>query len=541
MEREMPDKNDGVCETTSSLLGDLVSSFAEYKDLLNAFSDGKTDVELRKRYMLKQIDEAWVKAIEDALPSIDRIIRNPENALAEREEVMPTELTRKVTGRSVVYLSQHTDMINEIKPDGTVVPSKLLNVFQEDTILTYENKFINTLLVRIYTFVSKRSEMAEERGEDEKNTRLSLTQSFEKGSVKGKITLGIETSEPIEENEEIKNYFYSSKLWKRVLNLRKITSDYMSSSFAVKMGRNYVRPPVVKTNKLLKNVEMRNCLTLWEFLDSYENVGYETLISEKYENLSDKCISDFSASLCPQYVLFDRYIRGSKEETLAERDLRMIKPRVKDTLDEFDESEFDYKEKMPEYGVKPESGSEEDDEIVYAIEVALATDKALRKEASGETGDEKVRYAYRYSFESKLILTQNPNQRYYGEIKNELLSYKGVKARMSFRHEAFCFSKKLCALMKFRGKTLYLRLPVNADDFDKKYRLVSVTSDKKRLADMKIKSDRSVKYAVELISFLLHGENAERAEDFIRVNYDKPFEPMSQLLQSGLVKYANNQ
>lgn len=538
MERDI---KTNVYEATSSSIEELVSSFAEYKDLLGAFADGKTAVELRRRYMLKQIDEAWVRAIENALPSIDGIIRNPENALTEKEEIMPTELTRKITGRSVVYLSQHTDMINEIKSDGTVIPSKLLNVFQEDTLLTYENKFINTLLVRIYTFVSKRCEMAEERGEDEKNTRLGVEQSFEKDGVKGKITLGIEVSESPDENEEVKSYFYSSELWKRVLNLKKITNEYMSSSFVAKLGRNYVRPPVVRTNKLLKNVGMRNCLALWEFLDSYENVGYETLISEKYEDVPSEYARDLSAGLGEQYVLFDKFVRGSAaKKTLAERDLRMITPRVKDTLDEFDESEFDYREKMPKYGVKPEEGKEEDEEIAYAVEVALAADEAWREEPAQDVNGKKIRYIYRYSFESKLILTQNPNQRYYGEIKNELLSYKGVRARMSFRYEAFYFAKKLFALMKIRGKTLYLYFSLDADDFDKKYRLENTVVNQKPLAGMRIASDRSLKHALKLISSLL-GENAEKRANFVRTDYGRPSEPISELLQSGLIRHADKQ
>lgn len=531
-------------EATALSLENLTSSFAEYKDIVNAFSDGIKTVELRKRYMLKQIDEAWVSAIEDALPSIDGIIRNPENALREHEEVLPVELTRKVTERSVVYLSQHTDMINEIKPDGTVIPSKLLNVFQEDTVLTYENKFINTLLVRIYTFVLKRYEMAKENGEDEKNTQLKIEQRFEKGEVKGKITLDVELSQPFDKNDVEKNYFYFSPLWKRVCNLKKIVDKYMSSPFVAELGKNYVRPPIMRTNKLLKNVDFRNCLSLWEFLDSYENTGYETLISEKIENVSEDCVRDFYETLAEQYVLFEKHICNSAEtEVLDERDLRMVSPRVKNELDEFDESEYDYKEEIPKYGAEPETGEKEDEEIEYAVRVALAADASFATENEQTKESEKSEKSkfgsYVYSFTSKLIITQNPNQLYYDDLKNELLSYNGIKARMSFKHETFSFRKNLCAIMNIRGKTLYLYFPLDAEKCDAKYRLENVTLNKKQLARLKIKSDRSVKYAKQLIALQMAITKTEKCEDYLFSNYRKPYKTIWQMLELGLIKYSN--
>jgi len=537
-------KTNTAYDATASSLESLTSSFPVYKDILNAFSDGLKVVELRKRYMLKQIDEAWVCAIEDALPSIDSIIRNPENTLKEQEEILPVELTRKVTERSVVFLSQHTDMINEIKPDGTVIPSKLLNVFQEDTVLTYENKFINTLLLRIYTFVLKRYEMAEKHGEDEKNTQLKIEQSFERGDVRGKITLGIELSQSPEENTEVKNYFYSSALWKRVCNLKKIADKYMSSQFVAKLGKNYVRPPVMRTNKLLKNVEFRNCLALWEFLDSYENTGYETLISEKLEDVPEACIRDFYETLAEQYLLFDKHIcHTAGTEALDERDLRIISPRVKNELDEFNAEEYDYREEMPKYGVESEDGEKEKAEIEYAVRVALAADSAFisEDEPTEETEREiKPKFGiYVYSFSSKLIITQNPNQLYYDAIKNELLSYEKVKARMSFKRETFVVSGKTCAFMNIRGKTLCLYLPLNAEACAGKYRLENVTVNKKQVARLKIKSDRSVKYAKELISLVMTDRKNKKRKDYVFANYRKPYKTIGQMLKLGLIKYSD--
>ncbi|MDD6033229.1 MAG: DUF2357 domain-containing protein, partial [Oscillospiraceae bacterium] len=271
--------------------------FRNYRQVMELFKEGEGKVQLKKRFMLKMLDEEWIKIIEDTIPSLDVIIRRPGRTLLENEELRPIEQTRRVTSRSIQHLSQHTDLINEIRRDGTVMPSKLLNVFQDETVLTYENRFINTLISRLYAFVCVRVDAAEECGVDEKLSTLSFDQSFTDGEKQGKISLKIQLSEKPRENEVVKNYVYTSDLWKRALRLRRLVSSYMSSDFVQQMGKNYVHPPVMRTNMLLKNVDFRQCLTLWEFLESYENVGYQTLIQEELESVTDECAKEFYQTL----------------------------------------------------------------------------------------------------------------------------------------------------------------------------------------------------------------------------------------------------
>jgi len=163
-----------------------------------------------------------------------------------------------------------------------------------------------------------------------------------------------------------------------------------------------------------------------------------------------------------------------------------------------------------------------------------------KMQENAAAGDVKIHYLYRYSFEAKLILTQNPNQSYYGEIKNELLSYKGVKSRMSFKKETFTISKSLCVFMNIRGKTLNLYLPLNADEYEGKYRFENVILNKKQFAKMKIRSDRGVKYAKELIATLMSKEKIDKKKDFIPSNYAKPSKSILQMLRLGLIKSKND-
>ena len=110
---------------------------------------------LTRSKISKAIDTDWIDKIEQALPALDIIIRNPSVAIEDVDEILPVELSKHITDKSIKHLAQHTNLILDIK-DDEVVPQKILNVFHEETACTYENKFVNTLLSRLSAFVDKR-------------------------------------------------------------------------------------------------------------------------------------------------------------------------------------------------------------------------------------------------------------------------------------------------------------------------------------------------------------------------------------------------
>ena len=430
---------DAYRETFACL--EQLSHLPVYGQIREAFRDGTGKVELRKRYMLKQIDEAWVSAVEDTIPALDTILRHPEALLREREKVVPIEQARRVTSRSIQHLVQHTDYINEIRADGSVMPSKLLNVYQDETVLTYENKFINTLLTRLYGFVTRRYEAAEACGEDEKTTCLSFEQAFEQAEQTAKIHLTIEVSEKPKEHEVVKNYIYSSDLWHRVEKIHRVLLTFMDSDFVRQMQKAYIRPPVMRTNKLLKNVNFRQCLALWEFLEQYENTGYETLVQESLESVDEACIRELYDTMAMQVVVFRQHIQNGFEEdrTLdAQTTDSPLRPKFRQELDPLQERDFDQRDLVPAGKPAPVTETGMEAQIEEALRVALAADAVFTaEEADGETEsviaeEGKILYRYRYSFLSRLIFAQDPTQTFYTEIKNALLSYPGVNARISW-------------------------------------------------------------------------------------------------------------
>lgn len=68
-----------------------------------------------------------------------------------------------VTEESIRHLAQHTSMIQEVQEDGTVIPLKLLNVYREETVDLYENRFIKSLVDNLYTFVNNKLNESDQR------------------------------------------------------------------------------------------------------------------------------------------------------------------------------------------------------------------------------------------------------------------------------------------------------------------------------------------------------------------------------------------
>ena len=105
------------------------------------------------------LDFEWVQLVEDALPYLDNIVRNPKLALITEANVEKIEKAKKTTVETVKDLSRHTFYIDRVdEKTGDVIPSKLLNIRGIDTFNTYENRVAYTLLDKLERFVRQRIE-----------------------------------------------------------------------------------------------------------------------------------------------------------------------------------------------------------------------------------------------------------------------------------------------------------------------------------------------------------------------------------------------
>ena len=515
-----------------------------YGEILSVLSDGRVSMELRKRVILRAVDETWVNVIEDTLPALDEIVRHPARYLEENEMLLPIELTRKVTPRSIQHLSQHTGLISEVRDDDTIIPSKLMNVFRDETMNTYENRFINTLLSKLYTFVTMRYDIAEANMQDTKSTSLTVDESFVHGKAKGKIKLFIELEEPYDGEGVEKNYLKTTDLWRRIQRLYNVAKEYMASDFVTKMGKLYIRPPVMRTNAILKNKNMRQCLALWQFIETYTQAGSAYQITETLENVSPEYVRDLYSTLAVDYALFRyRTENGFDEsETIAKYTSETpLTPQIVDELKPTTAEEYDY---HYDVGVKmpctQHELTEKDEDILKAISICLDAYDLKDFAVEEETEEEVVlKNGINRSFMAKLIQSSDTVQGYYTAIKNEFLSYKKVKSRISWNYDSFNRGRLKLGKLAIRGKTLVLFLNLDPMEFDVNKYHHKDASEVKKFAEvpfmLRIRSDRALKYALELIAILAEKFSLERGEAQTE-DYRLPYESDYRLFLRELIK-----
>ena len=172
-------------------------------------------------------------------------------------------------------------------------------------------------------------------------------------------------------------------------------------------------------------------------------------------------------------------------------------------------------------------------------EVEEATPEAVEETAEEteeiiEAQKREVEIRYRRSFLSRYIQAESYVQDYYTEIKNELLSYKGVKSRISWSKETFKRGRMHLAKMDVKGKALYLYLALDPTTLEgTKYKFTLAKGDCPVL--LKIKSERKKKYALELIAQLMAGFGLVRIEREAE-DYRLPYEDNEALIERGLIK-----
>ena len=154
------------------------------------------------------------------------------------------------------------------------------------------------------------------------------------------------------------------------------------------------------------------------------------------------------------------------------------------------------------------------------------------------------RVTYKRSYLSKMIQSESTVQNYYSAIKNKLLSYKGVKSRISFNYESFNKGRVPCAKVNIKGKTLVMYLALKPSDYvGTKYFFTDVSSIAKYETVpmlIKVKSDRGLKYAFQLIEDMMGKHLGIAALVQNNIDYTMPYETDEQLIARGLIKLGGS-
>ncbi|MDE6275939.1 MAG: hypothetical protein K2M75_05305, partial [Clostridia bacterium] len=143
------------------------------------------------------------------------------------------------------------------------------------------------------------------------------------------------------------------------------------------------------------------------------------------------------------------------------------------------------------------------------------------------------------SFTAKVIQLNDVANSWYTELKNELLSYKKIKDRMSWKRESYRFGRVCVARFVIRGKTLCIQLPLDPTKFeDTKYKVEDIShimSSADTPCLYRIKNERRLGYAKDLIAEVMAGMGTQKTEREY-VDYYQPYDTTLNLIERGLVK-----
>lgn len=274
----------------------------------------------------------WVNEIEFACSYIDNIVRAPRVTLVNDENVVKVEKAKKITVETVKDLSRHTHYIEKINKNDEVQPSKLLDVRSEETFNTYENRFIYTLIDTIKNFVAKK-ERELENFESKNSKTLQYSASTTNGSEKVNINLEINSKEIIGDKCDNDSKKELDEIKARIKRINQYITSWDKSEFAKALTKAHValvKPPITKTNLIIKNPNFQIATKLWGYLQVYDlnknNGSKQGLDSNGNNTLKDILTETFLTD----YFVLDSISSTKKEqkEKLAKYAVIMIKNQI---------------------------------------------------------------------------------------------------------------------------------------------------------------------------------------------------------------------
>ena len=297
-----------------------------FQYLFEIVQAGNNTIHQNNRVLHKVVDERWLTVVEEGLTSIFNIVDKPRRFIATTEEVVPVALARKITADSVRHLSQNTQFITT-NAKGDIQPTKVLNVTTEESFDLYENRFVYHLIQRLFAFVDKRTDVIFwSTGDETCNTMCmesKIDDAYEEISYKVEMTVKNRQSFAENDNDNM-------DLFKRIDRVRRMSRTLRASSFCdIMNGCAKVKSPIQRTNLMMKDPDYRNCYKLWQFIESYDEVGYSIEEQDTALEFDEEYQTQMYINLITNYTIFKSLLESDprKLTEIATKKRRPVKPK----------------------------------------------------------------------------------------------------------------------------------------------------------------------------------------------------------------------
>ncbi len=408
-----------------------------YNEMNTAINSGTNSYSLFNRYFDKKIDLKWVEEIEACIIPLDNIIRVPRKFIVQEEEIVPIERARKITNESIRHLAQHTNMIAKVEGDD-VTPNQILNVFREESYEVYENRFVFTLMQNLVRFIDVRYNVLFNISDDDNMASLKTESNFTRGREKIQYKLEVSAQSAGSEVEgEAGPDGENATAFQRIERVKRIINEYANSSF-MKELRNCVpvRPPIMRTNAIQKNPNFRACLKLWQFIQSYDELGYEITVKESNDMVSAEYMNELNRMTAINYMMLKA--NTLSEDAVGKQKKRKLKPKLLKRLAEELVMDYDMEEVeiqrvfVDEVKRVSRKKIEGEKKIQEAIQRALDSENARKKAIEDKI---KAKIAHEKEMERRRIAREKERARKEKEKEKQRIKREKERERARIAKE----------------------------------------------------------------------------------------------------------
>ena len=419
-------------------LASLTTDNVFYDAMENCISTGENKYSLFNRYFEKKIDLKWVEEIEACIIPLDNIMRVPRKFIIQEEEIVPIERARKITNESIRHLAQHTNMIAKVEGDD-VTPNQILNVFREESFEVYENRFIYTLMQNLIRFIDIRYNVLFNVSDDDNMASLKTESVFQRGREKVTYKLEVSAQSGGGETDSTATGLdgENATAFQRIERIKKIINEYAHSAFMKELQNCVpVRPPIMRTNAIQKNPNFRACLKLWQFIQSYTDLGYEITVKESNDMVSDEYKSQLDSMVAINYMMLKA--NTMSEDAVGKQKRRKLKPKLLKRLAEELVLDYDMEDIeiqrvfVDEIKRVSKRKMEAEKKIQEAIQRALDAENARKKAIEDKI---KAQIAHEKEMERKRIARERERARIALQKEKERKAKEKAKERARIAKE----------------------------------------------------------------------------------------------------------
>ncbi len=355
----------------------LMRSEEFYANFRRRLRASRPELKLNKKDRKKHFELDWIEMIESCITNLDNIVRNPRKFIVVEEDIVDISLARAISTESIKHLAQHTNMIAAVDKEGNVTPNRILNTTKEESFEVYENRFIYTLLKNLSNFVSRRLDAIKMSYVNDHILELTAKANFYMGKTRVFYNLELSGSLPSDPEREAEQS-RDIEILQRVTKLQRIISDFLSSPFAKQMVNSApVRPPITRTNVILKNPDFKKALVLWQFIESYTKMGFQVENDVKKIPVDDKVETAVSDMMCFSNMIMEGLIQGEAQDAAFYDEANITEEDVK-------EKEVEKAEERQDEAIPPE----EEKEVEQPAEQEVAEQVPQPQETPEESGEE---------------------------------------------------------------------------------------------------------------------------------------------------------